>query len=97
MRSLRSLLCFAALAVGATACSLALDFDPEGQPCDERGQCLAGYTCRQGYCEASDSTDGGTSTDAGTRTDGGTLPDGGTGGQGLCADGQDCSAPAEPR
>lgn len=91
MRSLRSLLCFAALALGATACSLALDFDPEGQPCDERGQCLAGYTCHLGYCEASASGDGGTTPD------GGTLPDGGTTGQGLCADGQGCSVPAEPR
>jgi len=38
-----------ALALGAVAalagCSLALDWDPNGQPCDAKGKCLDGYTC----------------------------------------------------
>lgn len=83
MRSLRSLLCFAAIAAAATACSLGLDFDPEGQPCDSRNQCLAGYVCQAGACVTS-GTPGG---------DGGTpLPDGGTtGGTELCPHPGDCS------
>jgi len=31
-----------------TACSLLLSFDPEGQPCDEQGNCSEGYTCTTG-------------------------------------------------
>ena len=89
MRSLRSLLCFAALAAAASACSLGLDFDPEGQPCDTRNQCLAGYVCQTGYCVSS-----GTSTDGGTTLpgDAGTQPaDGGTtGGTAHCPDVRDC-------
>jgi hypothetical protein len=76
MRSPRSsLLWFAALAAAVSACSLGLDFDPEGQPCDARNQCLAGYVCQTGYCvESGTSTDGGTSGDGGTTGDGGTRP-----------------------
>ncbi|XXF76598.1 hypothetical protein P2318_26590 [Myxococcaceae bacterium GXIMD 01537] len=72
MRSIRSLLWLAALAAGVTACSLGLDFDPEGQPCDTRGQCLEGYACQSGVCvESSTPTDGGTNPDGGVRPDGG--------------------------
>jgi hypothetical protein len=79
MRSLRSLLCLAALAAGVTACSLGLDFGPEGQPCDARNQCLAGYACQAGSCVSSDSP-----SDAGTSpTDGGLGSDGGTTGNAL--------------
>jgi hypothetical protein len=90
MRSLRSLLWFAALAAAASACSLGLDFNPEGQPCDARNQCLAGYICRLGSCVESDTAgDGGTPTgDGGTRTDGGTG-----GGSAQCLDARDCPEP----
>lgn len=83
MRTLRSLLCFAALAAVASACSLAVDFDPEGQPCDSRDQCLEGYVCEAGVCVSS-----------GTSADGGTEPgDGGTtGGSAHCPDVRDCPA-----
>lgn len=41
-----------ALALGAVAalagCSLALDWDPNGQLCDAKGKCLDGYTCVAG-------------------------------------------------
>lgn len=90
MRSLRSLLWFAALAAALSACSLGLDFDPEGQPCDSRNQCLEGYVCQTGSCVAS-----GTSADGGTQPgDGGTQPgDGGTtGGTAYCPDLRDCPA-----
>jgi hypothetical protein len=84
MRPLRSLLCFAALAAAASACSLGLDFDPEGQPCDARNQCLTGYVCQTGYCVTS-----GTSGDGGTSSaDGGT-----TGNATGCPESQDCSLP----
>ena len=33
------------------ACSLALDLDEEGRPCDEQGHCLEGYRCVEGACE----------------------------------------------
>lgn len=33
-----------------SACSLLLDFDPEGQPCDASGACLEGYGCVEGRC-----------------------------------------------
>ena len=89
MRSLRSLLCLAALAAGVAACSLGLDFGPEGQPCDSRNQCLAGYVCQAGSCVSSDS-----SSDAGTTpTDGGLRPDGGTTGNALCEDAENCPRP----
>jgi hypothetical protein len=96
MRSLRSVLCIAALAAGVSACSLALDFGPEGQPCDTRNQCLAGYACQAGYCvESGSATDAGlTPTDGGVRpdggTDGGVRSDGGTTGNALCTDTEPC-------
>jgi hypothetical protein len=73
MRPLRSLLWLTALAVGVSACSLALDFGPEGQPCDAQNKCLTGYVCQAGYCVSpeSASTDGGLqSADAGVRRNG---------------------------
>lgn len=36
---------------GAGACSLILNFDPEGQPCDGHGRCLPGYACQAGACK----------------------------------------------
>jgi hypothetical protein len=59
-----------------SACSLLVDFDPEGQPCDAKNQCLSDYACFDGGCISSPGTrpDGG-ATDGGT--DGGTR-DGGT-------------------
>ncbi len=76
-RPLRSFLLLAALIPGLSGCSLLLDFDEEGQPCDDRNRCLSGYTCEDGTCTAGDgpATDAG--VDAGTRVDAGT--DAGTG------------------
>jgi hypothetical protein len=34
------------------ACMLLVHFDPEGQPCDESGNCLAGFICRDGLCRS---------------------------------------------
>lgn len=65
-RPLRNLVAFMALGTGLSACSLLVDFDEEGQPCDERFQCLEGYTCVDNACvpEGSTPPDGG--TDAGS-------------------------------
>lgn len=35
-----------------TGCSLLVNFDPEGQRCDETGGCLPGYGCVAGKCTA---------------------------------------------
>ena len=35
---------------GALACSLVVDFEPEGKPCDEAEACLEGYVCEEGIC-----------------------------------------------
>jgi hypothetical protein len=59
------------------ACSLLLDFDPEGQPCNAQRQCLPEYVCRDGGCVASPG--------AGT--------DGGTGARSLCEDPAGCPEP----
>jgi len=59
------------------ACSLLLDFDPEGQPCSAQRQCLPEYVCRDGGCVASPG--------AGT--------DGGTGARSLCEDPAGCPEP----
>ncbi|MBN8226268.1 hypothetical protein JYK02_01950 [Corallococcus macrosporus] len=78
MRRLSSLIVPSALVLGLSACSLLVDFDPEGQPCD-RGQCLEGYVCRDEVCVSDDGTpagDAGT-TDAGT-SDAGTSDAGAT-------------------
>jgi hypothetical protein len=80
LRPLRSLVPLAALCLGLSACSLLLDFDEEGQPCDERNQCLPGYVCQDDAC-VSDGTatgDAGTRADAGTGVDAGTTGDAGT-------------------
>lgn len=66
-RLLRSLVPLAALCLGLSACSLLLDFDEEGQPCDDRNQCLAGYACVDDACVS----DGTPTADSGTRTDAG--------------------------
>ncbi|ADO74164.1 hypothetical protein [Stigmatella aurantiaca] len=69
MRFLRSFWVLAALAL--TACSLLVDFDAEGQPCDSQNQCLAGYVCENGSCVSGEAPPGG---------DGGLGgPDGGAG------------------
>lgn len=39
-----------ALAGLISACSLLVNFDPEGQPCDEQQACLEGYGCVDGRC-----------------------------------------------
>lgn len=67
-RPLRSLVPLAALGLGLSACSLLLDFDEEGQPCDNRNECLSGYTCEDGVCVSGN----GPASDAGTRPDAGT-------------------------
>jgi hypothetical protein len=43
-----------------SACSLLVDFDPEGQPCDGGNQCLQGYVCTDTRCVPSPGADGGT-------------------------------------
>jgi hypothetical protein len=40
-------------------CSLFVDFDLEGQPCDDAGMCLQGYVCNRGVCHSNEA-DGGT-------------------------------------
>lgn len=41
--------------LGLWSCSLLTTFDPESQPCDALGDCLAGYACVEGLCRALDS------------------------------------------
>lgn len=41
---------FVAFGVLAEACSLFVNFDPDGQACDARGGCLDGYGCVAGVC-----------------------------------------------
>ncbi|MEN9798446.1 MAG: hypothetical protein RL653_2142 [Pseudomonadota bacterium] len=36
--------------LGATACSLLISFDPDGQPCGLEEACSAGYSCVNGQC-----------------------------------------------
>ncbi|GHG64297.1 hypothetical protein GCM10012319_04610 [Comamonas sp. KCTC 72670] len=67
-RPLRNLLVSVALGAGLSACSLLVDFDEEGQPCDELFQCLDNYTCVDNACVP---LEGG--------GDGGVRPDGGSG------------------
>lgn len=40
-----------AAAALASACSLFLNFDPSGQPCNAQGQCISGYQCVAQKCE----------------------------------------------
>lgn len=86
-RPLRNLVVFMALGTGLSACSLLVDFDEEGQPCDEFSQCLEGFTCVDNACAPDDAapsdggsdagTDGGLNTDSGTGDAGSGEPDGG--------------------
>ncbi|MDC0709741.1 hypothetical protein POL68_14815 [Stigmatella sp. ncwal1] len=74
MRFLRSFWVLAALAL--TACSLLVDFDAEGQPCDAQNQCLKGYVCENGSCVSGEAPPGGDGgSDAGAGADAG--PDAG--------------------
>lgn len=36
--------------VSASGCSFLLSYDPEGQPCDSSGECLAGFVCVNDQC-----------------------------------------------
>lgn len=54
-RPLRFLIPVVALSLGLSACSLLVDFDEEGQPCDDRNQCLPGFACEDGSCIRDDS------------------------------------------
>ncbi|MCP3162753.1 hypothetical protein [Myxococcus qinghaiensis] len=67
-RPLRFLIPVVALSLGLSACSLLVDFDEEGQPCDDRNQCLEGFACEDDVCIRDDSAipDAGTGTDSGT-------------------------------
>lgn len=73
MRS-QQLLWLLAILTLLSACSLLVDFDPEGQPCDSKSQCLPDYKCVDGGCISSP----------------GSKPDGGTGGSSLCEDPEHC-------
>jgi len=42
-------------------CSLFVDFELEGQPCDDAGMCLQGYVCTRGVCHSPDGGTGGQS------------------------------------
>lgn len=66
-RPFRFLVPFAALSLGLSACSLLVDFDEEGQPCDDRNQCMPRYVCKAEKCVA-DGTAGGpdSGSDAGS-------------------------------
>lgn len=92
-------LALAALAPGVlAACSLIVNFDPEGQPCSSTG-CLSGYTCdKSGGAEPGVCTKGG-SSDAGPRPPCGGPCLGGQiclGGRDVCANVADCSTVACP-
>ncbi len=78
MRLLRSFVPLAALCLGLSACSLLLDFDEEGLPCDDRNQCLAGYTCVDDACVSDGTPTSDAGVDAGTGGDAGTGRDAGT-------------------
>jgi hypothetical protein len=47
-----------AVAFSSAACSLIVQFDPDGQPCGPNSECLAGYACSSGRCHRL-ATDGG--------------------------------------
>jgi hypothetical protein len=82
MRSQQLLWLLAILAM-LSACSLLVDFDPEGQPCSSPPeQCFSGYVCVDGGCVSAPSA----------------SPDGGTGGSSLCEDPAGCpQQPPEAR
>jgi hypothetical protein len=71
LRPLRSLLPLTALCLGLSACSLLLDFDEEGQPCDERNLCLPGYSCVEEACVSDGTPASDAGVDAGTGIDAG--------------------------
>ncbi len=47
-----TILLMLAAALVMSACSFLIDFDPEGQPCGDEGECLEGYTCVDGFCRS---------------------------------------------
>jgi len=60
MRAQRLLWMIAMLSL-LPGCSLLVDFDPEGQPCDAKNQCLPGYQCVNNACVSTGAKpDGGT-------------------------------------
>lgn len=48
----------AGLGLSLAACSLIVQFEPEGQACGPAGECLAGYTCVAGACTRGDAGSG---------------------------------------
>lgn len=73
----------AALALGlglGGACTLVLDNELEGLPCDNRGACLLGYICQEGVCVVEPPVDSGPPPE---------LPCGG-----KCRYGQSCQEPS---
>jgi hypothetical protein len=76
MRS-HQLLWLLAILAALSACSLLVDFDPEGQPCDVHKQCLPDYVCRDGGCVSSP----------------GAQPDGGVGKSSPCLPSEPCAEP----
>lgn len=66
LRPLRSLCCLSALCLGLSACSFLVGFDEEGQPCDDRNQCLPGYACVDDACVSSGAPTSDAGVDAGT-------------------------------
>lgn len=51
-RSLATSVLLAAATFAASACSLLLDFDQDGLPCDASNGCLEGFACVDGQCVA---------------------------------------------
>lgn len=63
MRALLRLVSVLTALLAASACELAVPFDPESQPCGANDECLTGYVCKHA-----------SGTDAGTCK---SVPDGG--------------------
>lgn len=92
---------FVVMVWALSGCSLLIQFDPETQPCDSAGGCLAGYTCvgepgDGGVCRSTDGGAGGGGGGGGGGVGGGGggsdagVPDGGcAASETLCGDGND--------
>jgi hypothetical protein len=79
---MRMLFLLAALGGALTACSVS--FDPAGQPCDIRGQCLPGYRCdATKHCVTGPGGTSGSGTSGGSGSS--TTGASGTTGSGACA------------